>query len=295
MLLAQLSTFTMVLWVKIPTILQNLKVCGKACVLRFKKIFSPLRSKGIPKFLLKLRVASNLERPQPRLLPVGGFLAGWSKLKNGSDSPEALSSSMFVEQLTRLLIDLRIKEWIRINRSSLALSAVLMMHNFNTIALSWCTKISHSRMRVMAAFNAEQRVRWVGVWLTTTATHPRMLWPLNVSVQQFNAHSWELSPRNQRISTLGMANSGNFMLVHPLSVCSIPAVAERSSRTSTGSRCVLNCCMEILPGLHFSNCASCTLPRLSVIDFGRPQAVSALTVLSDHQTMPRLHLRMRCK
>ena len=152
-----------------------------------------------------------------------------------------------------------------------------------------------SRMWVVSVINGEQMVRWVGAWLTTTATHPRMLLNLNDIVRLFNANLWELSPRNQLISTSAMVSSGNFLFVHPLRVCCTPAAAKRSSCTSTGSCCVLNCCMEILPGLHISNCASCNLPRTSVSDSGRQQAYPTLTVPSDHQTMPRLRPRMRCR
>ena len=143
-------------------------------------------------------------------------------------------------------------------------------------------------MRVDLEINGVQGGTWVGAWLTTTATHPRKHMNLNATVRHLNADPGELFPRYQIIFTFAMEDSGNCLYVQPFSACCSPAAAERSSRTSTGSRCVLNCCIDILPGFHFSNSASCNLQRSSSFDSCQQQVHIA-------QSMPRLRPRMRCR
>ena len=150
-------------------------------------------------------------------------------------------------------------------------------------------------MRVGFLINCEQLVRWVGAWLTTTATQPHMLLLLNATVQLLNEVLWELSPRYLLIPTSAMASSGEFLYVNPLRVCCTLAAAERSSRTSTRSHCVLNCCIDILSGFHFSNCSSCNLSRPSFPSTSRPRVYPALVVPPVHKTMPRLRPRMHCR
>lgn len=156
---------------------------------------------------------------------------------------------------------------------------------------------------------------WVGAWIFTTATQPCVTSRVNSPAISFNASLMQLIPPYQPARFTTMAPPPNFIPAPPLSSsCSFAAI-EPYSRTSTGKYYAMECCIDLLPGIHISqspfwklmfnspsasasalqDCAPLLVEALIFIALPCYRISDTRTTLPVRRIMPRLRQRMRCR
>ena len=93
----------------------------------------------------------------------------------------------------------------------------------------------------------------------------------------------------------------NLIFSPPLRTCCSLADAELCSRTCSGKRCALGCCVDLMPGIHISHSPFYNYSRSSSVFIKNPLQTEARLLSVDSpalpalQFMPRLRQRMRCR
>ena len=123
-------------------------------------------------------------------------------------------------------------------------------------------------MRVFNAGTMETGF-WVGKWHGHMATHKPQLRALNFSsrhpihhlilCRSRGYHCFKMETIPPPLGYVFRPLSRMPPLSQPLRSYCPAGVVERSSRTQTGRRCSVLCCIEILPGHHYSQSILCHL------------------------------------
>ena len=149
-------------------------------------------------------------------------------------------------------------------------------------------------MRVSSEATDKLTAWSTGTWYFSTAILLRLLWAFISPNQNSIAALMQPTSPSSLDHSPTMAPSRNFHCAPPLrSYCSLADV-EPCSRTSTGKRCILKCCVDLLPGIHIIHIPYCNFNRLSSAFIRSPQQANTrlhfadYSALSAFQTMPRL-------